>query len=79
MTDEAMSAEPLNSISRGFLPWRFSDAGPVLCRALVMGRHPKTFTADETNGTQGVRVIVPITTTKESIGSQPLILGEAAL
>src|SRR6266851_4467847 len=30
--------------SRGFLPWRFADAGPGVRRAVIMGRHPKTFT-----------------------------------
>ena len=30
--------------SRGFLPWRFADAGPRARRTTVMGRHPKTFT-----------------------------------
>ena len=29
---------------RGFLHWRFADAGPGVRRATVMGRHPKTFT-----------------------------------
>jgi hypothetical protein len=29
--------EPPNSIARGFLPWRFSNAGPAPCRALVIG------------------------------------------
>jgi len=33
--------------SRGFLPWRFADAGPGVRRATVMGRHPKTFTNSE--------------------------------
>ena len=37
--------EPPRLPSRGFLPWRFSDAGRP-CRAApsVSGRHPKTFT-----------------------------------
>jgi hypothetical protein len=32
--------------TRGFLPWRFSNAGPVSARrqASAKGRHPKTFT-----------------------------------
>jgi hypothetical protein len=30
--------------NRGFLPWRFSDAGPECAVPSVMGRHPKTFT-----------------------------------
>src|ERR1700737_1738600 len=34
----------LRQISRGFLPWRFSDAGPGVRGAVAMGRHPKTFT-----------------------------------
>ena len=34
----------LRQISRGFLPWRFADAGPGLRGAVAMGRHPKTFT-----------------------------------
>ena len=29
---------------RGFLPWRFSDAGPRARGAASWGRHPKTFT-----------------------------------
>jgi hypothetical protein len=38
-------AEPLNSSSRGFLPWRFSDAGPRSPPPRQsLGRHPKTFT-----------------------------------
>jgi hypothetical protein len=38
-------AEQLNSISRGFLPCRFSDAGPrSLQHRQALGRHPKTFT-----------------------------------
>jgi hypothetical protein len=34
----------LRHTSRGFLPWRFSDAGPRVRGAAIMGRHPKTFT-----------------------------------
>jgi hypothetical protein len=34
----------LRHISRGFLPWRFADAGPRVRCAVIMGRHPKTFT-----------------------------------
>jgi hypothetical protein len=34
----------LRQISRGFLPWRFADAGPGVRGAVAMGRHPKTFT-----------------------------------
>jgi hypothetical protein len=34
----------LRSTSRGFLPWRFSDAGPGVRGTIIMGRHPKTFT-----------------------------------
>jgi len=30
-------AEQLNSISRGFLPWRFSDAGPRVYGAVITG------------------------------------------
>ena len=38
------SDAPPRPISRGFLPWRFADAGPGARGAAVMGRHPKTFT-----------------------------------
>ena len=34
----------LRSTSRGFLPWRFADAGPGVRGTIIMGRHPKTFT-----------------------------------
>src|SRR5262245_29491808 len=27
--------------TRGFLPWRLSDAGPGACGIVAMGRHPK--------------------------------------
>src|SRR5262245_12263789 len=30
--------------TRGFLPWRLSDAGPGACGIVAMGRHPKPFT-----------------------------------
>src|SRR5258706_12878323 len=30
--------------SRGFLPWRFADAGPECIAPPSWGRHPKTFT-----------------------------------
>ena len=49
--------EPPRLPSRGFLPWRFSDAGRP-CRAApsVSGRHPKTFTtADLTRSQSHVR------------------------
>jgi len=35
----------LRPTSRGFLPWRFADAGPGVRGTIIMGRHPKTFTA----------------------------------
>ena len=38
------SDAPLRHISRGFLPWRFADAGPAARGAVIIGRHPKTFT-----------------------------------
>ena len=38
------SDAPLRHISRGFLPCRFADAGPAARGAVIMGRHPKTFT-----------------------------------
>jgi hypothetical protein len=41
------SDAPLRHISRGFLPWRFADAGPAARGAVIMGRHPKTFTTTE--------------------------------
>ena len=34
----------LRPTSRGFLPWRFADAGPGVRGTIIMGRHPKTFT-----------------------------------
>ena len=34
----------LRSPTRGFLPWRFADAGPVRAAPPSWGRHPKTFT-----------------------------------
>ena len=37
-------AAPPTYPSRGFLPWRFSDAGRPCARRTVSGRHPKTFT-----------------------------------
>ena len=36
-------AAPPCLTSRGFLPWRLSEAGPGACRAVAMGRHPKPF------------------------------------
>src|SRR5262245_5273819 len=33
--------------TRGFLPWRLSDAGPGACGIVAMGRHPKPFTEAE--------------------------------
>src|SRR5207247_10358475 len=37
--------EPPRLPSRGFLPWRFSDAGrPCARHPSLSGRHPKTFT-----------------------------------
>ena len=30
--------------SRGFIPWRLSDAGPDVYRTVVLGRHLKPFT-----------------------------------
>jgi len=41
---------PPRPTSRGFLPWRFSDAGPGVRGAVVMGRHPKTFTSTDVRG-----------------------------
>ena len=41
------SDAPLRHISRGFLPWRFADAGPAARGTVIMGRHPKTFTNSE--------------------------------
>src|SRR5713101_6699941 len=38
---------PSRPTSRGFLPWRFSDAGPGVRGAVIMGRHPKTFTISD--------------------------------
>jgi hypothetical protein len=37
----------LRPTSRGFLPWRFADAGPGVRGTIIMGRHPKTFTGTE--------------------------------
>jgi hypothetical protein len=37
--------------SRGFLPWRFADAGPVCAAPPPWGRHPKTFTKGDINST----------------------------
>ena len=37
----------LRPTSRGFLPWRFADAGPGVRGTIIMGRHPKTFTITE--------------------------------
>src|SRR5882757_5326609 len=34
----------LRPTSRGFLPWRFADAGPGVRGTIIIGRHPKTFT-----------------------------------
>ena len=39
----ALAARP-PPISRGFFPWRFSDAGPTGCSTVASGRHPKSFT-----------------------------------
>src|SRR6266700_3813160 len=36
----------LRPTSRGFLPWRFADAGPGV-RGAIIGRHPKTFTTTD--------------------------------
>ena len=36
-------AAPPTSPSRGFLPWRFADVGPVRAAPPSWGRHPKTF------------------------------------
>jgi hypothetical protein len=38
------SDAPPRPISRGFLPWRFADAGLAARGDVIMGRHPKTFT-----------------------------------
>jgi len=43
-------AAPLRPKSRGFLPWRFSDDGPVSGARIVIGRHPKTFTTTDVEG-----------------------------
>ena len=40
-------AAPPSCPSRGFLPWRFADAGPVCAAPPSWGRHPKTFTNSE--------------------------------
>jgi hypothetical protein len=37
-------AAPACPITRAFLPWRLSDAGPGACLTVAMGRHPKPFT-----------------------------------
>ena len=37
-------AAPTCLTTRGFLPWRLSDAGPGACLTVAMGRHPKPFT-----------------------------------
>ena len=42
----ASDARPFHT-SRGFLPWRFADAGPGVRGAVIMGRHPQTFTIPE--------------------------------
>ena len=34
----------LRSASRGFVPWRLSDAGPSASGCVCAGRHPKPFT-----------------------------------
>ena len=39
----ALAAPPCLT-TRGFLPWRLSDAGPGACPTVAMGRHPKPFT-----------------------------------
>jgi hypothetical protein len=44
------SDAPLRHISRGFLPWRFADAGPAARGTVIMGRHPKTFTMGDIAG-----------------------------
>src|SRR6266568_955866 len=38
---------PSRPTSRGFLPWRFADAGPEVRGTVIMGRHPKTFTTGD--------------------------------
>ena len=40
-------AAPTCLTTRGFLPWRLSDAGPGACLTVAMGRHPKPFTENE--------------------------------
>ena len=45
----ASDAKPRRN-SRGFLPWRFADAGPPMRGNTIMGRHPKTFTISEIDG-----------------------------
>ena len=35
---------PIRAPPRGFVPWRFSDAGRRACGNVRGGRHPKTFT-----------------------------------
>ena len=46
-------AVPLQSFSRGFLPWRFSDASRQHKSHVVScGRHPKTFTGRDINFSQ---------------------------
>jgi hypothetical protein len=44
-------AAPACLTTRGFLPWRLSDAGPGDCGIVAaMGRHPKPFTKTDEDG-----------------------------
>ena len=46
-------AAPACLMTRGFLPWRLSDAGPGACLTLSMGRRPKPFTIAEVHSGAG--------------------------
>jgi hypothetical protein len=46
-------AAPACPTTRGFLPWRLSDAGPGACLTVAMGRHPKPFTIAATARSPG--------------------------
>src|SRR5882724_12914115 len=53
----ASDASPRHT-SRGFLHWRFAYAGPGVRGAVIMGRHPKTFTLPD-SCTAGLRIGKP--------------------
>ncbi|MET4292171.1 hypothetical protein ABIB06_003053 [Bradyrhizobium sp. LB8.2] len=46
---------PPRPTSRGFLLWRFSYAGPRARGAIIVGRHPKTFTIGDIRDVRGRR------------------------